>query len=99
MNKILIADDEEDMRTLYRHIVKKFGQVIEAKNGAEAVELYKKNKPDLTLMDIDMPVMRGDEAIKEIIDKDPEAKIIAVTGIAGFNEDLGVKVLKKGFEL
>ena len=77
--KLLIVDDIEDNREL---IVKNFEvtniEVITAVNGLEAVEIYKREKPDLILMDIRMPVMDGYEAatrIKEI----SNVPIIALT--------------------
>ncbi|HLS48035.1 MAG TPA: response regulator transcription factor, partial [Gemmatimonadales bacterium] len=51
----------------------------EAANGAEAVELYRRHRPDVTLMDLSMPVMTGIEAIRAIIAEFPEARIIALT--------------------
>ena len=48
----------------------------EAENGKVAIEKYKRLKPDLITMDITMPVMEGIEAVKHIIEADPNAKII-----------------------
>ena len=71
--------------------------MIKAYNGKEAVKLYTEHRPDLTLMDIRMPEMQGDEAIDKIRDMDPEANIIAVTAYNYSEEDLGVQVVRKGF--
>ena len=51
-------------------------QVFEAVNGQEAIELYKKHKPNLVFMDIVMPVKGGIEAVTEIIEFDKTAKVI-----------------------
>jgi DNA-binding NarL/FixJ family response regulator len=53
--------------------------IAEAANGREAVELYRRHRPDVTLMDLSMPVMTGVEAIKAIVAEFPEARIIALT--------------------
>lgn len=67
MSKILIADDIVVNRTLLRQMLDINGyQVIEAVNGKEAVELYESEKPDLILMDINMPEINGHEATVQI---------------------------------
>jgi two-component system chemotaxis response regulator CheY len=96
--KILIADDEKDIHLVYHYILKDRFNLINAFNGKEAVELHKAHRPDLTIMDICMPIMSGDEAINKIREKDPDASIIAVTAAINFTEEgLGVPVLYKGF--
>jgi DNA-binding NarL/FixJ family response regulator len=53
--------------------------VGEAANGREAVERYRQLRPDVTLMDLSMPVMNGVEAISTIVREFPDARIIALT--------------------
>lgn len=62
-------------------ILEENGHVIigEAVNGMEAIEMYKELHPDITTMDITMPVMDGLTALKEIMEYDPNAKVIMVT--------------------
>lgn len=82
MATILIADDAAFMRMRSSQLVKELGhEVVEAEDGAEAVEAYKKHKPDAVLLDITMPVMDGMEALAEILKIDPEAKIAMVTAM------------------
>ena len=78
MTKVLIVDDAAFMRMMIKDILQKngFEGVGEASNGIEAVNLYKKEKPDVVTMDITMPDMDGIEAVKEIKAFDKEAKII-----------------------
>ena len=77
---ILIAEDNEKMRTMLKDIVSKyFSEIYECSDGEEACELYKQNKPDWTLMDIEMPVMDGIAATKKITQSNPDAKVIIVT--------------------
>lgn len=67
MANILIAEDEHDIRELLNFTLTFAGhQVTTAKNGAEAVELAPKVKPDLIMMDVRMPKMTGYEACKAI---------------------------------
>ena len=82
MATILIADDAAFMRMRSSQLVKELGhEVIEAEDGAEAVEAYKKHKPDAVLLDITMPVMDGIEALKQILELDPDAKVAMVTAM------------------
>lgn len=78
MAKVLIVDDAAFMRMMIKDILEKNGFEIvgEGNNGIKAVELYKKEKPDIVTMDITMPDMDGIEAVKEIKAFDPAAKII-----------------------
>jgi DNA-binding NarL/FixJ family response regulator len=61
--------------------------VATATTGAEAVELFREHKPDVTLMDLQMPVMGGVDAIKAIRREFPEARIIVLTMYQG-DEDI-----------
>jgi len=76
--RVLIVDDAAFMRMMIKDILEKNGfQVIgEANNGLKAVELYKKEKPDIVTMDITMPDMDGIEAVKAIKEFDPAAKVV-----------------------
>ncbi|MFL5403417.1 MAG: response regulator [Gemmatimonadales bacterium] len=57
--------------------------VAEAGDGRKAVELFRVHRPDVTLMDLSMPVMGGAEAIRHIIAEFPDARIIALTSWDG----------------
>jgi DNA-binding NarL/FixJ family response regulator len=57
--------------------------VAEASNGREAVEQYRLHQPDITLMDLQMPVMNGTEAIMAIREEFPDARIIVLTTYSG----------------
>lgn len=78
MAKVLIVDDAAFMRMMIKDILEKNGFEIvgEANNGLKAVEIYKKEKPDVVTMDITMPDMDGIEAVKAIKKFDPSAKVI-----------------------
>jgi DNA-binding response OmpR family regulator len=67
MTKILIAEDERDIRELVNFSLQFGGfTVVQAANGAEAVELAQKERPDLILMDVRMPKMTGYEACRQM---------------------------------
>ncbi|SMB82249.1 two-component system, chemotaxis family, response regulator CheY [Desulfonispora thiosulfatigenes DSM 11270] len=76
--RILIVDDAAFMRMMIKDMLTKggFEVVGEAENGVKAVELYQELKPDLVTMDITMPEKDGIEAVKEIKQIDPNAKVI-----------------------
>ena len=57
--KILVADDEAFIREVLTHALQPGYRVITAENGARAMEMTKKEKPDLIILDVDMPVMNG----------------------------------------
>ncbi|CDG01244.1 Putative Chemotaxis regulator-transmits chemoreceptor signals to flagelllar motor components CheY [Clostridium chauvoei JF4335] len=78
MAKVLIVDDAAFMRMMVKDILQKngFEVVGEACNGIEAVDLYKKENPDVVTMDITMPDMDGIEAVKAIKEFDPSAKVV-----------------------
>jgi two-component system chemotaxis response regulator CheY len=81
--KILVVDDAIFMRSMIRDIFARPPFVIagEAENGLEAVRLYKETRPDMTTMDIVMPVMDGITALKEIMKFDPQAKVIMCSAL------------------
>jgi two-component system chemotaxis response regulator CheY len=66
------------MRTMVSDILSQAGFTVvgEAENGKQAVEKYKQLKPDLVTMDIIMPEMGGIEAVKQITQADPGARIL-----------------------
>jgi two-component system chemotaxis response regulator CheY len=81
MAKILIVDDSKTSRKILRSILESKGHEVigEAVNGEDAINKYKELQPDLTTMDITMPIMDGLEALKEIINIDKNAKVVMVT--------------------
>jgi len=87
MIKIIIADDHRMFRESLKKILSldKIAEVIdEAENGIELLELLNIHKPDVILMDIAMPEMNGIEATKKALQKQPDVKILA---LSGFDDD------------
>jgi len=79
--RVLVIDDEESVRTWLKAMLISLGcEVVgEAKNGQEGVELFKRERPDLVLLDLEMPVMKGTEALDYILVEDPDAHVIMLT--------------------
>lgn len=81
MAKILLVDDSKTSRKILRSILEEDGHEVigEAVNGEEGIEKFKELQPDITTMDITMPVMDGLEALKTIMELDKTAKVVMVT--------------------
>ena len=81
--KILVVDDALFMRTILKDILQAngFTNIIEAGDGAAAIDAYRRNKPDLVTMDVNMPGTDGMAALKSIVAMDPMAKVIMVTSV------------------
>ena len=85
MKRVLVVEDNETNLYLIRFILQKSGhKVIEAKDGASGVELAVKEKPDLVIMDIQLPDIDGLEVTKRIraSEADGDIPIIALTSYA-----------------
>ena len=66
-----------------------------AKNGAEALRLYKELAPDVVCMDIIMPVLDGLQATRTILEHDPDAKIVVISSQGG-NAEKAAEALRVG---
>lgn len=80
MKKILIADDSMIARTGLSRLIKELNlEFISASNGQEAVDLNREFKPALILLDLLMPVMTGQEALKQIKSETPDTPVIILS--------------------
>jgi two-component system response regulator (stage 0 sporulation protein F) len=94
MATILIIDDEEMMRVLLRSTLKGAGyEVVEAANGRQGLELYRRRPTDLVITDILMPEMNGLDMILELTRYFLDAKVIAISGEGGEKNVLDVAKL------
>lgn len=84
MARVLIADDALFTRILLRKILSEAGHEVvgEASTGREVVEKYAELRPDIVTLDIIMPEMDGIEALKKILEIDPNAKVIMITSVS-----------------
>jgi two-component system chemotaxis response regulator CheY len=95
MEKVLIVDDAEFLRVRISKMLTGEGfEVIEAENGACALEKYKEIHPDLVLMDVTMPEMDGLTALKAIRGIDPQARVIMLTALG--QESVVLDAIKSG---
>jgi two-component system chemotaxis response regulator CheY len=94
--KILIVDDAAFMRMLIRDTLTKNGytSIVEAADGELAVQAYETEKPDLVIMDITMPNKTGIEALREIKQGHPAAKVIMCSAMG--QEAMVVEAIKLG---
>ena len=95
--RILIVDDHSVVREGLVSLVKRKSDMVvvgEGSNGREAVELWKEHRPDVTLLDLRMPVLDGVGAIKEIRELDENAQIVVLTTYDG-DEDI-YRAIKAG---
>ncbi len=106
MANILVVDDDEKIRGLLHTLLTRKGhQVLTANHGQKGLDLFRKDRPHVTILDFEMPGMDGLAVLREILAIDPQAPVIMLTG-AGTEErkrqarELGVThFLAKGFSL
>ena len=89
--RAIVVDDDDDTVEVFSEFLelKDIEVVGKGNDGKEAVDIYKKFKPDIVLMDVMMPVHDGFYAIEKIREFDPKSKIIMVTA------DLSVKTKER----
>ena len=81
MTSILLIEDEELVRLTVRFVLEGAGyEVIEARDGIEAIAKFKRGRPSLVLTDVVMPNMEGNETIRDLRRLDPDVPIIAMSG-------------------
>jgi two-component system chemotaxis response regulator CheY len=108
MKKVLIVDDSIGVARQLGKIVASTGEfevIGSAKNGIEAIKINQTDKPDIICMDMNMPVMDGMTALRNIVALDPDAKVVMVTSLGGVGDKctealkLGARhVISKPFE-
>ena len=79
---VLLVDDHALLRTGVANIINQepdLRVVAEAGDGVEALAAYERHQPDVTLLDLRMPLMEGVEVVRRIRERDPEARVIVLT--------------------
>lgn len=83
--RVLVIDDEPSVRELVSRLLRRAGfDVVEAPGGDAGIAAYRDRHPHLVLVDVQMPHKDGLQVIREILDFDPTARLIAMSGTAEF---------------
>lgn len=91
MRTILVVDDEESIRLLYREELEEEGyRVILASDGEEALRKVRKDSPDLITLDIRMPGMDGIEVLQRIREMDTDIPVIMSTAYGEYRQAFNV---------
>jgi two-component system chemotaxis response regulator CheY len=95
--RILVVEDEDHISKLLMALLefKGYQHIQIANNGHEGVTKYKENRPNIVLMDLEMPVMNGYDSSREIKRYDPSAKIVLIT--ANPQSPFARKLLEEGY--
>jgi len=109
MRKVAVVDDNEDNRLIIRTILEDQYDIIEFSSGIEAIEGFRRNKPDVVILDISLPEMDGTEILRRIRDDSllHDLPVIALTAhamvgdrekylTAGFNDYVAKPILDMG---
>jgi two-component system chemotaxis response regulator CheY len=102
--RVLIADDQKSVGTTLAHLVSECNhEVVEVVgSGLEAIQAYNRHKPDVVLMDYWMSKLNGATACRNILAKDPSARVILVSGwshLDDLEQSGAVRILSKPVEI
>jgi len=79
--RVLLVDDEELVRRSTERVLRREGyEVVPVADGQEALRQYREDRPDVVMLDFEMPGLSGQETLSELLALDPAAAIIMVTG-------------------
>ncbi|HZG75003.1 MAG TPA: response regulator [Paenibacillus sp.] len=83
MATIMIADDAAFLRAMLKDLLEREGHTVvtEAANGVEAVDKYRAYRPELVILDLNMPEMGGIEALEELMRMDAKAKVVMCSAL------------------
>ena len=100
--KVIIVDDSKFLLRALQDYFQEGGigdyeVVANGSNGVQAVELYRRHRPDLMTLDITMPVKDGKEALGEILAEFPSARVLIISALTGSNVLECVKMGAKGY--
>jgi two-component system chemotaxis response regulator CheY len=96
MKRIMIVEDSEETLSAISYLLKRsnYNVVATAMDGEDAVEEFKRTKPDIMLLDLALPKKDGLDVIKEILAKNIKAKIIVISAL--YNPDYRKKAMSAG---
>jgi CheY-like chemotaxis protein len=80
---VLIVDDEAHIRTYLAKELERIGlsTIVQARNGLEAIRMYREEHPDVILLDINMPEMNGEDVLQTIREEDDSVTIVMITAM------------------
>lgn len=85
--KLLIIDDDSALRLAFKNYFEDNGfTVIEAENGKQGLEVFRDQKPDLVVSDLQMPVLGGLEVLKTLVREFPQTPVVVISELGGFEE-------------
>ena len=81
--KVLVVDDEAHIRKFVSLMIKALGEptVLQAANGTEALEVYEREKPQLVLLDVNMPRVDGLQTLRNLKRVDPQCTVVMLTSL------------------
>ena len=93
--KILIVEDDEDLHLLYRlYLQGESYQIVQARNGKEGLEQAEREKPDLIILDMIMPIMDGEEFLQKLRSEKKMVHIPVI--VASVNDKIPSSLIEKG---
>lgn len=96
MGKILVVDDDEQVLVMLQNTLEREGyEVLVAGDGLQAVEMFQPGEVSLVITDIVMPGKEGIETIMELLSRDPDLPIIAISGGGRINPEDYLKWVKR----
>lgn len=88
MSKILIVEDEAAQRLLYETEIVDLGhEVVLAADGVEAIDMVRKEKPDLVILDLMMPNMHGLDSLRKVLSINPNIPVIIHTAYSHYKDN------------
>ena len=97
--RVMLVDDSAVIRGFFRRIMEEepaIEIVSSVGNGQSAVDVLAKAKPDVIVLDIEMPVMDGLAALPKLLEIDPDVKIVMASTLTLANADISLKALSIG---
>lgn len=94
MARILVIDDDQHIRHLLDIVLRRKGHaVVLAESGSQGVERFRQERPDATILDLDLPELNGLEVLTLIRTIDPHAPVIILTGVGTEAEEQQARAL------
>lgn len=79
---ILLVEDDKYIRDLERRVLERAGfTVVAVSSGEEALDVYRSDKISLTILDLTLPRMSGEQCLKKILEISPDAKVLVMSGL------------------